>query len=128
MPVIELRPPVAGEPTPAQRALGGGDYVLCTPPGPQFEGLVIYGYVWTRQAFIADWRADGVLEDYPVPVRPLALEWRLLVHEWRYQQGYVRGRWYSVAEPGGEEGENHVSTCRRIAEAEFLAARARGWS
>jgi hypothetical protein len=121
--IIETRTPVRGEPTPEQRAIGPGDYVI-SEPGPQWPR--IYGYVWTRQAFIADLRADGVLEEYPDPVA--ALEHRLAVHEFRYQKGYVYGMFYSEAEIDGEQGESHVSTCRKISESEFNAARERGWA
>jgi hypothetical protein len=115
--VIKFRAPVRGEATAEQNEIGPGDCFISIP-GPQWP--VIYGHVWTRQDHVEELRRDRL--------GPMELESELAWREYRAMLGYRWGSCYSVIEPDGEDGETHVSTCRKITVGEFDAARQRGWA
>jgi hypothetical protein len=117
--VIKFGAPVRGPGTPEQLDIGPGDCFISTP-GPLFPS--IYGRVWTRRDFVDDLRSDNW--DNP---GPLKLESELAWREYRYSLGYRWSTCYSVAELEGEDGETHVSTCRKISFEEFAEAMSRGW-
>jgi hypothetical protein len=119
--VFTVRTPTRGWPTPEQWAIRPGDCVL-SEPGGQFDGLRIYGFLFTRALYIEAVRAD--------PADPPESRWLeddLAWREYRFSLGYAWGTFFSVGEPEGETGETHLSTCTRIGLEEFEAARLRGW-
>lgn len=100
------------EAPPPLRAITWGEYFVRDWTDPYSKAaLRIYGRVET----LAELHAT---ED-PHVVQSLIAQYAL---------GFRYGRHYSTREPTGEWGSTHVADmAHRISEAEFLAARTRGW-
>jgi hypothetical protein len=105
-----------------QRSIQPGDWFAVDTSliSSMFGGLIIYGHAFTDEELAASERAAGASEAEIA----MALHRE---HDSR-DRGYLFGWCYSAAEPDGEPGATHRSTIvARLTEAEFEAARARGW-
>jgi len=82
-------------------------------------GLPIYGHVLTQDEFRrAEQAAGASAEEAAATLAGIAQA---------FERGYRYGWCYSANAPQGELGAVHVSHCLAINEAEFDAARRRGW-
>jgi hypothetical protein len=109
--------------TPAQLAIGWGDaWYWRSQAGLSCWGQVQYMGEMIRQdldacAKLGLSRADAKRE---TAARAAAIREN-------YGRGWRSGRGFSVIEPDGEMGYAHVATLTPCSQAEFKAARARGW-
>lgn len=100
--------------TMEQRAIDGGMYVMLPT-----ESFIIFGFVFTPEEVYASERACGADEE---EARDTERQTRT-----RLASGMLYGRWWSIAEPGGELGSNHAANCWPITRHEFQVAQNHEW-
>lgn len=83
------------------------------------SGLIIFGYVFTRDELIADERSAGAGEQ--------ELAWTINNIDDNHERGYLFSRCYSIVEPTGELGDTHRSNVWPITEGQFREAQAAHW-
>lgn len=87
--------------------------------------LTIYGEVWSMETFTESEKKYLNLDD---PDEKEEFDMIISSQKDTYERGYRFGKWYSVVEPDGELGSAHIVSLDLIEEAEFNAAKERGWS
>jgi hypothetical protein len=115
--------------TGAQQAIGWGSWAWFRferSSEASLPSCTIYGEIYTadeleRRERSAAGLLAGTGERFQDPSVTIAACHESHALGWRY------GRWYSVAEPGGEPGENHIAQLTQITRSQFEAARAAGW-
>lgn len=105
--------------SPEQAAITWGDFFERVTAPAQF-GYRIFGRIATLDEFKAAERGLGAgPEELRHEVRQL---------KENYAKGRRYGRCFSVKVPEGEPGSTHVVDMKKITEAEFNEAKARGWA
>ncbi len=100
---------------PEQRTITWGSYAFMVS-----MGIRIFGYVWTEAEFEANERDCGADDE--------EMESSMESLRDSHERGYRFGRWYSMVEPDGEIGSNHVSNMVPITKEQFdQIVQTQGW-